>query len=67
MKSHQSKASVTVSETGEVIELPTNTHEEIVQSYRIATSYFEAYRKMKNMLMEISINVLDNITKKEEK
>lgn len=55
---------ITVKGTGETIELPIGTPEEVVGSYNIANDYAEAYNKLRRMLMEVAIRVLGKQNKK---
>lgn len=60
-------AIITVKGTGEVLSLPIGTTEEIVDSFNIASDYAEAYRKLRNMLMETAMQVLGRNNNKGDK
>lgn len=52
------KVSVTVVLTGEILELPVGTGEEVSASYDRATHYLSAYRQLQRLVLEAGINIL---------
>lgn len=52
--------------SGEVIELPANTHEEIVRAYLIAAEYEAAAKKLKDQVKKLLPKIVDEQGKTDE-
>lgn len=52
-------ASATVERTGEIVEFPDDTPEEVLESYRLLNDYLNAYEAVKKKLQKAAADIVD--------